>query len=61
MHSNSPLTTPTRPVVPFGVRLTAEQHAALLATADRLDCSRSSLARLALARGLEAIQMDQAA
>lgn len=56
-----PLTLPARPVVPFAVRLTQQQSTALETLAVHLDCSRSTLARLALARGLEQLQEEHAA
>lgn len=55
------LTLPARPVVPYGLRLTEQQHAALLAMAQQTGCAPSTLARACLARGLELIAHEHGA
>ena len=56
---NTTLTIPSRPSVAFGLRVTPAQQSELRRLAGELDCAPSSLARLALARGLELIERDR--
>ena len=52
------LTLPSRPTVTFGLRITPQQQSALRRLAGDLDCAPATLARLALAHGLEHIARD---
>ena len=55
------LTLPSRPSVTLGLRITPQLQTALRQLAGDLDCAPSSLARLALARGLEVIAHEHGA
>ena len=57
--NSSTLTLPSRPSVSFGLRVTQAQQFELRRLAEELDCAPSSLARLALARGLEQIERER--
>ena len=53
------LTLPSRPTVTLGLRITPQQQSALRRLAGDLDCAPATLARLALAHGLEQIERDR--
>ncbi len=53
------LTLPSRPTVNFGLRITQHQRTVLDRLSRDLDCAPSTLARLALARGLELMENER--